>query len=316
MKKLTALLILLIIIGCSGEENKTLNDDEPGKREFETNWIPIKWLGGAYGGKRYDRLSMEIPILINDSIKHYAQFDLGANTDMLYESTLKEYCAINSAFDVDTVGTEDYYYWLKEPNIKIGKSPTAVKNWIVRNDYDADGVIGTIGAEEIKDRILVIDYPNDRLAILDSISDYRRKKYDYFKFELVNNKVITQVQIGSKNYSVNFDTGSSITPLFVCDYAFYQDITNHKLGVDTLKQFTSWGKTIESIPGALTKDKLIIGDKDYGHQMVYYLDSDYHRNLFQQDRISALMGSIVFFENEILIDFKNKEFGIKIANKT
>lgn len=304
------LLSIILFLGCA-QANKKNESKNTNNIKSNISWIPIKWIGGESGGKHYDKLSMEIPILLNDSIEHFAQFDLGANTDMLYEPTLKNYYNIKEVFNIDTVGTENYYYWLRNPNIKIGNKNTAVKDWVVRTDYDAEGVIGTIGAEELKERILIIDFPNDKLAILDSITENHRNQYKYLNFELVNNKVIVDIRIGNKTYEVNFDTGSSITPLFVSDYKLFKEITNNKIGVDTLKQFVSWGKTIESIPGAYTKEKLIIGDKDFGHQMVYYFDSEYHRNLFKQDRIVALMGSILFFKNEILIDFKARKLGIK-----
>lgn len=149
------------------------------------------------------------------------------------------------------------------------------------------------------------------MAILDSVQKTYKKQFKLFDFNIINNKVILTVLINGKKHNVNFDTGSSITPLFVSDQKLYNEITDISLASDTLREFNSWGKTYDNIYGAAIKKNLIIGEKDFGHQMVYYLDSEYHRNLFQQDSIVALLGSIVFFQEEILIDFKNQKMGLK-----
>ena len=313
MKKLIIYLLCFSILGC-GDNIKSTQTEKETSSLTKINWILFKWSGAELGGKYYDKLSMEVPLAINDSIKYYAQFDLGANTNMLYESTLEKHTRITHDFNVDTVDTEDYYYWLRNPNIKIGSESSRVKDWIVRNDYDAEGVIGTIGAKEFSERVLIIDYPNKRIASLDSIPSDYSKNFKFFDFELKNNKVILKVQINGQQYNVNFDTGSSITPLLVSDKILFEEITERGKHMTELKGFTSWGKTYDIIPGAYSKASFEIGGKDFGQQIVYYLDSEYHRKLFSQDKIQGLLGSILFFNDEIMIDFKNKKMGVKVAN--
>lgn len=311
MKKLIAYFLLMMVIVSCGRTS----EDTIGNQSENIEWIPITWEKDSLGGKYYDKLGIKIPITINDSITYLSQFDLGANTNMLYETTLEDYTSIFNDFNVDSIGTGESYYWVRNPNIKIGNTPSAVKNWLVRTDYDAEGVIGTIGAEELKNRCLIIDFPNNKIAIVDSVQKDYTKQFEFFDFEIVNNKAILTVLINGKEQKVNFDTGSSITPLFVSDSTFYNEITDITKGTDTLKEFTSWGTHFDYIAGAAIKESFIIGKKDFGHQMVYYIDSDYHRNLFKQDTIVGLLGSIVFFENEILVDFKNQKMGIKVEIK-
>ncbi|MFH6604348.1 hypothetical protein ACEZ3G_12725 [Maribacter algicola] len=312
MNKLLLLLLSLSILSCG--DNKSSDKKKDTNTSTGINWISFKWIGGEQGGEYYDKLGMEVPLVINDSVKCYAQFDLGANTNMLYESTLEKHTQINRDFIIDTVDTEDYYYWLRNPNIKIGNKISAVKDWIVRNDYDAEGVIGTIGAKEFSERALIIDYVNNRLASLDSIPSEYAKNFDFFDFTIRNNKVILKVLINNQEYDVNFDTGSSITPLLVSNKILFDELTDKSKGNYDLHKFHSWGTTYDTIPGAYSKDNFIINGKDFGKQIIYYLDSDYHRNLFIEDNIDGLLGSILFFKSEILIDFKNKKMGIEVAN--
>lgn len=302
------IVLTLVLTGC-GNRQPTSTPDPP----QQIAWIPFVWEADSLGGRYYDKLGIKIPITINDSIDQFAQFDLGANTDMLYESTLAEYTDISHDFTVDTVGTESSYYWIRNPNITIGSVQTVVQDWVVRTTYDAEGVIGTIGAEELKNRSLILDFPHTQMAILDSVPKSYRDQFEFFDFETRNNKVILTVTINGKKQRANFDTGSSITPLFVTDSVFFHDITDAKLGTDTLREFASWGTTFDYIPGASIKESFVIGNRDFGHQTVYYLDSDYHRNLFTQDSIVALVGSIVYFEDEILIDFEHQQMGVKTS---
>ena len=77
---------------------------------------------------------------------------------------------IKEDFNVDTTDTESYYYWLNNPNIKIGNKKSSLKRWVVLNNYNANDLIGTIGAEELKDKCLIIEM-RLRLVMLFAATD-------------------------------------------------------------------------------------------------------------------------------------------------
>lgn len=308
MKNIFYILPIFLIVSCNIKSSK--KESKP-NTSTEIEWINFKWHQDSIDGKYYDKLGFNVPITINDSLHFFAQFDLGANTNMLYETTLKKNFDLEASFDIDTLNTGSHYYWLNNPNIKIGNKKSTLKKWVILNNYDAAGLIGTIGAEEFQEKCLIIDYPKHRLSIIDTINNNYLTQFTVFDFKTKNGKVILEANINGEKHDINFDTGTSITPLLVSDLELYEKLTNPKIASDTLKGLSSWGNRFENIPGSAIKESFSIGDFNLGQPIVYYIDSDYHRKLFEQDNIIGLSGSILFYDHEIFIDFKNKKMGIK-----
>lgn len=311
MKNIWVLSLIAVCISCQERAEQNGNSSE--RIPYNVNWIPFQWYADSLGGKYYDKLVMQVPISIQDSNGFVAQFDLGSNTNMIYEKSLLNAFEDVSAFELDSVDTDENYYWMRNADILLGDEKSRLQDWVVLTDFGGGELMGTIGVAEFANQSLIIDYPNERIAVLDSIPKAMEAEFEFLAGEMVDNKMILELNSGEESHRVNFDTGSSITPLFLSDSVLFDQITDPILGVDTLRGFKSWGRPIDVIPGAISKEELRVGDYNFGHQMIYYANSAYHRDLYAQEEIVALAGSVLFFEKEILIDYNRGRMGVRKA---
>ncbi len=313
-KLILSSLLILILIACIKQESQySLQNND-------MKWIEFKWDSDSLSGKFFDKMSIMIPVKI-DSIpdQFYMQFDLGADVNILYGNPLiniiNEFPYLSSKIQKDSINLGDNF-WLKEINLKLGDQNSQINDYVVLKDYGSEKsfanleTIGTIGANEMKNKILMIDFPEQKIAILDSIPYDLRDIFQIENCKLNRNRVIFDCLINSENYRFMFDTGSSITPV-VTNKEIYEKLTGkQKLKPDTLTGY-SWGRKL-IIPGALNNFEIHYGENVIlKRNMVYYTDDEKSLDFFKTENIDGLIGNSYFFNSVILIDFKEGKFGIR-----
>jgi hypothetical protein len=70
-------------------------------------------------------------------------------------------------------------------------------------------VIGTIGADLIEDKILIIDYPRKRLFLQEKLSNEASSKIRWADFVFVQGSILLPAILKGKKTVLYFDTGSS-----------------------------------------------------------------------------------------------------------
>jgi len=79
MKKVTTLLLLVIFMS-----NESMSQ--------QLKWIPFHWEGSEMSNKYFDKLSISIPVKVeNLPYKFSMQFDLGATSTMFYGNSIAPY---------------------------------------------------------------------------------------------------------------------------------------------------------------------------------------------------------------------------------
>ena len=109
--------------------------------------------------------------------------------------------------------------------------------------------------------------------------------------------------------NVLFDTGSSMFPLMTSSDN-WQKYTN---GIKQDSVLTStWGNYYYTY--AANSKNVSIGNRTLSDKRVF--DAPYLNDFFEQENIWGIMGNAHFFEDLVVIDFKNLKFGwIKNSNK-
>lgn len=80
---LLTITLLPLVTACSNLKNIKCN---------QYNWFDFYWESETLSGKYFPKIAMLVPTEINDlDVKFELQFDLGANTSILYGNTLKSY---------------------------------------------------------------------------------------------------------------------------------------------------------------------------------------------------------------------------------
>jgi len=287
-------------------------------------WIPFLWTSDSLGNRYFERTGMNIPAKIAGlPYDLNFQFDLGDIHTEIYENTLNSLYALNPGSERKVRKLKSFLqFWnhnksYRNITIEAGgylfKSANCRVNPGYGNEVSKDSIsmkrpvhLGSIGIDLFKDKVLVIDYPEQRFAILDTIpAGYN---INMVPVKLTNTgMLLLPMKLGGRTFDCLFDNGSSIFQLIgsstrISDYSKEKD--NDSLPV------SSWGvihnMTGRRIPGALE----IGGQKFYDTEI--YAD---HRKEVQEKKSTDIpylvTGNALFWNRTIIIDFRNKRFGVK-----
>jgi hypothetical protein len=287
------------------------------------NWFSFQWYADSVSGRYYDKLAITLPVAIDNLKGNFiTQFDLGSNSSHLYGNTIKNY--FNSREDLlamlDTakkLGSGDDISY-KNKNFVIKLSSQSITDIWFMDKYGeeikkdslytkTDKLIGTIGANLTQNRVLIIDYPNKKMCVLDSMDNYWNTKATFIDCIVKNNRIHIPVTINGKTYRLLFDTGASIFPICT-DHETWKEIADTTGGIDLLKA-NSWGEKV-SYYGAAIKYDTYLGNQKLNKGMVYYNTNARLMEFNKQENIAGTTGNAWFAGNMVVIDFKNKKFGV------
>jgi hypothetical protein len=278
----------------------------------DIQWIPFIWTADSFGKKRYERAAMFIPVNIEGLPGQYQfQFDLGANLTSLQGNTIislfNRYPQQNRIRNYSDVMAFEYLA------LSMGSIKATTKNCYVMAGYGpitpsgtqpgATPVkIGTIGADMFQNRFLIIDYPNERFAVSDTLPDLFNVNFAGIDLDETG-RIILPMQLGHQTYRVMFDTGSSLFSLIIPAETIEKFSASP--GTDTVA-VSSWGKTHHVIGRALNKSFSVAG-LTFSNVTIY---ADYRQEAVSRD-YDAIAGNALFWDKTVIIDFKNKRFGVK-----
>lgn len=286
-------------------------------------WIPFRWNGASISGKYFDKIAMSVPVTLeNLPYKFEMQLDLGAITTVIYGNSIKpyfdEYPQLKSKIDTNLVFRmqNKKYNMLKDFEIKIGNEQSKKINIVFMKDfgdsltYDSIRTntvkhIGTVAPDLFKDNILIIDFSKNRLCVVDKLPD----DYQNAAFELFTEKqgrIFIPLVIDGKKEDLLFDTGSSIFPLMTTEQRAVK--IGGDIIADSLK-ISSWGDYY-MIYGNKIKSKIEFGNKRLNEAIVYYDKQKRNDQFFNNEKIWGITGNAYFLNNIVIIDYKNKKFGV------
>jgi hypothetical protein len=278
------------------------------------SWAKFKWTNEEINGRYFEKVSMFIPCKV-DGVPNIVtfQFDLGADLTCIYEKNYSSFYRKNPKLSEnikkETFRTKKYFENIK---IQFGDYTATTKTSLILADYGefvenftkADTIhIGSICADIFKNRVLIIDYPNKQFAICNQIPNL------FSNITLTDitldkkNRPLLQMTIQNRKYKVLFDNGSSMFPLItnkknISDFSSTTD-------TDTI-QTSSWGK-IHNVTGKPIEEPFTLGGQNFNSTMIY-VD---HRKQQNKNEWDLIAGNALFWDKTIIIDFKNKKFGVK-----
>lgn len=155
----------------------------------KAKWIKFEWDYSISHGIRHDKDVMLVPVAFNGYDQHmYMQFDLGADVTMLYEKSIQSYLKpgenIRDLLDkpIDPLNVSDAgqsYGKLKPIKLLLDHQYLQSDAYLYLNygeDIPKDSIarhtknyVGSIGADICKNKILIIDYPCQRMCFLDTL---------------------------------------------------------------------------------------------------------------------------------------------------
>ncbi len=288
------------------------------------NWIPFNWEGAEISGKYFDKLAMTIPITV-DKLPHKfnMQLDLGAINTVFYGSSIKAYLDKYDDFrnKIDTTLTfrmqSKTNFKLKNVNLKLGQvSFGKINIGIFKNFGDEipkDSImtktekhIGTIAPDLFQGKILIIDYAKKRICVVKALPK-EFLKATFLPYKTKEGRIKIPLNIDGQNEDLLFDTGSSLFSL-ITNKERADKITEGKI-IDSLK-ISSWGEYY-MVYGKKAKAKVKFGSKTLKQSTIYYDNQKNNENFYKDEAIWGVTGNAYFLNNIVIIDYKNKLFGVK-----
>ena len=316
MKKLAIAIFGLTVslTGCKSIENSN------------ENFIPenltekFYWSPAEISGRHFDKAAMYLPISLDTvSELHYSQFDLGSDATVLYQNNFKSITDYNYLkFDsLSDYNPERPLFMIKDVDLNIGKINFGKRNVLGLYNYGepiirkknapvSENSIGTIGADIFQNKIVVINFPNQTISVLDTTNSALENYFSFEKFKIENKRIIVPIILKGKTHFFMYDTGSSLFPM-VTSFSNWKEITNQKIN-DTLS-ITNFGNPVIML-GSNASIEINIGMNTLTDFGVYYEKDNYFDKMFEHLKCDGIIGNAFFFNKTICIDFKNKRFGI------
>jgi len=261
----------------------------------ESDTLYFEWLGDSINGVYHEKTAMIIPVSFeNDTNKYYFQFDTGANVSSIYQGRENNsnlaFPIINSTRIKTNIGEVNF-------DTISYMSPFTEQNKLV---------LGTIGADVLKNKIVQIDYQKQEIIFIDKADT---NLFEFHPMNLSHGRPVLGIVADERRYSFIFDTGSSLFELWTTKktwkkFAFKNSPVN---------EFTiwSWGQlsTIYSAP--VIYDYSLFKCKEINLNSVCYSSNKKHDKIFKQAKVNGVIGNKPFLRTVLVLDFKTERFGIK-----
>jgi len=317
MSKLKLLLLLAFGLFCT-----TLRAQQ--NKDNTYHWFNFQWMGATIDGRAFDKVAITLPVQISGLRGNFiAQFDLGSDISQLYGNTIKNYFSSRDALfkKLDTAhrstsddGSAEYPikglkvttggYTVPEPYLSDNFGDEVPKDSLYTSSQKN---VGTIGASFTKNKVLIIDYPNKRMCLLDSVDSYWSAKTTFVDCRMGKGRIQLPVTINGQVNWIMFDTGASLFPLSI-DSTLWKKIVDPHARLDTL-HISSWGQIVPCYGAPIISD-VYLGTMKMPPAEAWYNQNKRLLEFNRQEGIAGLTGNAYFLHNIIVIDFKNKRFGV------
>lgn len=304
-------IFISLVFACKNDAKIVQNEYEMASDTINFQWQKLK-----QGGLTINHGAILIPVKLEGIDKTFKmQLDLGIDHNVIYGDTLK---AITSAYPAllsniqHRDGYDVFYNQIHFGNQQpiLQDSLMIQKNFGKSENLKDFDIIGTLGANEIKNKILLIDFKSQQLVITEKLEDWEADSFSYTPLRFKNNQLyLDLIANGSKN-SVVYNTQASMFPLATIDADLFKSITEEKN--TEKKKLKSWGEEI-SFTGSNIITKIRIADVNLpiNNKKAFFTEAEKVSKTLKSENLKAVIGSDLFMHNTIVIDFVNNQFGIK-----
>lgn len=298
------------------------------------SWVPFTWESATVGGRFVKRAALLVPVELEGTTgSHFLQLDTGAGWPMWYEVPLRQLNVVATQHDTlpdevvlrATLGDRVHGYPVTADTFLVrkgyGDSLTSSTESSAESSADSRAKpqgTGTLGVRFFAHRILIIDFPRQRLAILDSavaLPDglaHRASfvpvtyQYGYVFVPLVINGIVFK--------DFFYDTGASLFPL-TTTAATWHTLTGRtsQEADNVIWRVSSWGSIIDEV-GAPALGSMQIGAFRSDHPLVFHqAERSAHPDFFASVpyHVGGTIGNALFYDKDVvIIDLPHRRFGV------
>jgi hypothetical protein len=274
-------------------------------------WFSYTWTGSSMNNKYYGKNAMVLPLGASGGNReiYSIQIDTGCEgtfyTDQKYMDTNHLKSEYLNNFMRNQMFASTIHTFFTDMDKKLRKQ-FSCDSLVSRrvNHYQ----VGVMGSDILKNKILIIDFPNTRMCIVDSVASSYRKQFDMVEMKIFHSCPVIPVQINGDEKWMIFDTGSSNNDLITTklNWELLGDKTMH---VDTMGPSNSWGTPIY-LYGHGLKNGCKIGTTSFNKCRIWYTNNDRIEKLIKENSLFGITGNAMYLNKTVMLDYKNKRFGI------
>ncbi len=309
---------LVIIAGFIGIRmfNNSLFKERPNELVYTSENKPIHfdWAGDSIGGFYEAQAAMIIPLKIKGLTHNFQlQFDTGAPTSIIYENGLKSLRAIG--VDIKEVIKDEARY-VEHLDFKLGDNQIKASmirilpnygNSFEKNDTVASIGLGTLGSDFIHNRILEMDFKNQRLQLYNERPQWMQKLPNFVPFDFTGRRVMLPVILNGKAYEFLYDSGASAFGLITTKNRFnrYTEESTKEVNYDA----NGWGNSIP-MRSKVSDMMFTIGNAMLNLKRVTYVDmyTGVQKLITPFTRIGGWLGNLPLNQSRLILDTKTEEF--------
>ncbi|SKA13788.1 hypothetical protein [Sediminibacterium ginsengisoli] len=265
-------LILLLIISCINIFSLVAQDT-----------LSFSWSGN------YEAIL--VPVTVKNSGKaYYMQFDLGSPVSMIYT---------NAALGI--TGDSMHNYPLQFHGYLFQPKAIPVKKMAESN------IIGTIGTDLFKDKILVIDYPNRKLVFTNTLPATFNISMHPMYFQ--QGRILFPAKLFGKQGVLIFDTGSSAYSLITDSATAVQKSVANSSAISSRAQ--SWNQVLTSYTYP-SNDSVTLAGKTIPLKKISWFSgvSQAQQEPMRKLGIMGMLGNYIFLERVVVMDLKKGLWGM------
>ncbi|MBF9236195.1 hypothetical protein I2I05_02190 [Hymenobacter sp. BT683] len=273
------------------------------------------WLADTARGRNMPHAVLLVPVQLPGCPRTcYLQFDTGAPYSVLYANSLAalqgRYPALPfvGAPQLDTV---------RNVRFALGRGQVQALWMLVLPqgqaqlpaDSTAPFIIGTLGADVLADRALVIDYASRRFSLANEVPDSLARRAIFGPLAFTNRRVLLNMGLQGEDQQLLFDSGASAFNLLTSQ-ASWQAMAQpgapaHTVGVN------SWGKTLTSHTVA-TAAALQLGAEALPLRTVTYIEgTSFMQNMLMRfSGMGGMLGNEPFSDHTVIFDVRGGRFGL------
>ena len=282
------------------------------------DWIPFIWEGAEIDGRYFDKVSMFLEGRLPEvGLSGRFQFDLGAPNSVLYENNVSDrlnelLARIDPQRHIVLNGVEFPVIdspLSVTPDVELHGVGLLSEHGQGEEDVFADGarLLGTMGADVVRGKCLIIDFPHDRLAILDETpTEYAARAVFTPLQRTPAGHVLLSLTVDGVEKRALFDTGSSIFELMT-DKEQWQKLTDGKVA-DVL-EISMWGE-MKAVYGGKARSDFRLGNWPLEVKMIYRVDEDDWVQFNRAHTLVGLLGNASFLGHVVILDFDSGRFGV------
>ncbi len=276
--------------------------------------IPFRWLGDSVNEKWEPHTAILVPVkLPNCPGQFYMQFDLGSPYSLFYKNKL---AAIQKKYPA-AVQLSDSTGKLANFSFTTGKTRITAKEIVVKQfdnstihwDKHKIEIIGTIGTDLVDGKVLIMDYPNQKITVSAAIPPKWLVGITLSDFMYAGRSILLPATIQGKRTMLFFDTGSSRYELLT-DRKTAQSLAIPGTPIIQSK-VRSWSNYLTSNSLA-SIDSISISGLKIPLRYATYMEGVSSGQVEQMMKmgIGGMTGNKLFLPYKLVLDTKHKKFAL------